>query len=320
MILYPYNEILPTGRAHDNYVVHNAACLDATLAIGRGSIPDLQSHYGASPTTLHLPIIRKNNPLNLSWNLPFFHATQKLIKQREPQVVITSVWKQALYHHRRRLPKTKYIYEVHELPPTNELLDKADLIIVTTPALKRILQTKTPIEVVPLGVSANPLPPSTSDQFTIGFVGQLYEDQGVDLIQQSLPPDTHLLVVGGTPSDVQRHQQGPGQFLGFQPPQKLPDLLQKVDAFVMPSRNLEKKPHVAHTKLFEYASYGRPMILPDLPSVHEQLGPTEAIFYRAGDPQSLKAAIKKARGAKPPEPLDFSWEKRAERYRLVALF
>src|SRR5262245_12699498 len=118
-IIYPYNAILPQKKAHDIFIVHECAAFaelgwDVTLLIGKGSDNKaLFSHYQISSSeNLHVKelfILRKNNPLRLSWNLPFFWACQNLIRKQHPDCVFLSVKKQAAFHLQRKIYGVRYV-------------------------------------------------------------------------------------------------------------------------------------------------------------------------------------------------------------------
>ncbi len=322
-VFYPYNEILPTGRAHDVYVVSNCAALaeaglDVELAVGMGSLDEeeMLEHYPVAklPEMAQLPILRRNNTLNLSWNFVFFGACQRLIARERPEVVITSVRKQGIYHFGRKIMGIKYVFELHELgkphevPAERKMLAAADLVVTTTAALAEILRRppynlEVPIEVVPLAVSAKPLPvKAESGERVAAYVGQLYHKQGVELIIDALAhaKNVRLEIVGGNEQDVERVRQRAVKagvanrvvFHGFMPPSELPKLLAGVDLFVMPSRNIEHKPDVAHTKLLEYTNFGRPIAAPDSPVVAAHLGSLDHVIpYELGSATSLAKAL-----------------------------
>lgn len=333
----PYNEILPRKKAHDLFLFREAVELalaghDVHLLIGKGSLSDVQlfEHYGKrAPITIHrLPIVRKNNSLNLSWNLPFFMASQRLIKKIKPDCVLLSVLKQAIFHLNRRIANTTYLYEAHELAsypnlPRSKSFDKekmmlmqADTILVTTQTLKHILQTspyklKTPIKVVPLAVDHQELPTYDGPPI-LTYVGQLYKEQGVeDLIEAVRNEDVHLRIVGGTAEEIARlDPKLPNvTFTGFVKPKDLSEVIQSTTAFVAPFHLTGRMPYVAHTKLYEYAAWGRPIIAPDCAIVRDHI-PSGIHLYTSK--AELKTCIRNIQQCKelPPKPL--SWKERVQ--------
>lgn len=363
-IIYPYNEILPKKTAHDVYLFHECAALacqgaEVTLLCGSHSAQDasLFAHYQADPSPhfhiRRLPMIRKNTFFKMSWNFPFFFFSQREIERERPEFVFLSVLKQAAFHLERKKKGTRYLYEVHQLRayPTSQdkpekilqekqLLEKADLITVTTEALRTILRASpyhltNPIEVVPLAVRATSLgPPSLPSPFTVAYVGQLYAGQGIPVLLEALAQTSgiHLKILGGTPSELQAlHKTLQEKNLssrvhceGFQPPSQLPSRLKDIHAFVAPFEPIGRMPYVAHTKLFEYAEWGRPILAPDLPIVHEHFKEGQGVmFFEAGNAHSLAHQMNTlsqsstlARLQKEIETLSgsFTWDKRAKKY------
>ncbi|MFZ0565755.1 MAG: glycosyltransferase family 4 protein [Chlamydiales bacterium] len=363
-IFYPYNEILPKKRAHDLYIFHECAALaqagyETTLLCGKGSNPNLFHYYGISSLdNLHikqLPLIRKNNLLNWSWNLPFFFKCQQQIRKHRPEFVFLSVLKQGAYHLSHKVKQSKYIYEVHELsyypnqltPKKNfrmekTLLSRADLITVTTSALKEILRAppyslSIPIKVVPLAVHKAPLPPppEKADPLTLMYVGQLYSGQGLEHLLAAMQQveGVCLKVIGGKAREVESmiqlakrlHVSQRVEFLGFHPPHLLPEIVKEAHAFVSSFEPKGRMPFVAHTKLLEYASWGRPFIVPNLSVVREHFPTGKGVlFFEAGQVSSLAESIQKLQDSHLRKKLQkeslehgssYSWGRRAERYR-----
>lgn len=350
-IAYPYNESLPKGAAHDVYVFRNCASLShaglqVALCCGWGSQPDarLYTHYDVEPSkNLHirrLPILRHMGPF--SCNALFFWQAQRDIVRLKPNWVITSVFKQAEYHVRRKVAGIRYAYEVHQLgwypscdtperrrtaARERAILEQMDLITVTTEALQRILQAtpyelKVPIRVVPLAVERAPLPAPPASPLTVMYVGQLYASQGVDLLLQAaalVSPELQVEIVGGKEAEIGALRQlsqrlgiaNRVHFHGFVPPSQLAHHVQRAHAFVAPFRAEERMPYVAHTKLYEYAAWGRPVIAPDLEVVKEHLANGDCHLFEPGDVHSLASCLQRISGriSRPRTP--FSWTQRA---------
>lgn len=362
-ILYPYNEILPKKKAHDVFIFQECAAFEkkgaaVTLLCGKGSARDsaLFQYYGepkASFEIKQLAIVRKNNVLRLSWNLPFFLLTQREIKIRKPDFVFLSVFKQGLFHLQHKIPHVRYVYEVHELTAyphvpydkkqcalEKKMLSLCDLIVVTTEALKEILQ-KPPysltnrIEVVGLAVHAAPLsPPENTTPLTLFYVGGLYEGQGVDCALEALAKttDVHLKIVGGRPHEIFGLKQLAEKyniakkvtFLGFKQPKDVAKSVQDASAFIAPFRATGRMPYVAHTKLCEYATWGRPIIAPDVEAVRAHFGQNGgALLFKPDDINALAAAMEALKSETLRAEMqreigllqsNFSWDLRAESY------
>jgi len=364
-IIYPYNEILPKKCAHDTYIYHTCAHLaqgdtEVELLCGKGSLSpqELASHYNCAPNhnlkVTALAIVRKNNPLNVSWNLPFFYLSQKVIEKKRPDLVMLSVKKAGGYHLKRKVAGVKYLYEVHELAyypgmPLREkevalerqMLEQADYVSVTTEALATILKAPpykitTPIRVIPLAVSTKPLAaPTPNSMLQLFYIGALYAGQGVDLLLHALAKTegVHLSIVGGKESEISELKELAKRlglstrtsFLGFQKPAHLPAIIRQADGFVAPFTAEGKMSFVAHTKLFEYAHWQRPILAPDLNIVREHFGPHSGLlFFAAGNPKSLADAINqlqdpllRKRSQTEISRLDqpFSWQKRVAKIK-----
>lgn len=336
-IIYSYNEILPKKRAHDVYIARNCAALAAagaevTLICGAGSLPPaaLAAHYQLAPAAClqwkTLPIVRKNFGLPFTWNALFFWATQRHICRARPDWVALSVLKQGVYHLGRKVPRVRYVYEVHELawypgqdpqaPGVRRRLDaerrmlgQADAITVTTSALRDILQAPpykldVPVAVMPLAVDFAPLPPppSLSGELHLMYVGQMYPGQGVDLLLRAIAhtEGVRLTLVGGKTDELAALQRlalelGIAQrvnFAGFTPPSELSSLVAEAHALVAPFSAAGRMPYVAHTKLLEYAAWQRPVVAPDLPVTREHFAPTGGwVPFIADDMASLVGAV-----------------------------
>lgn len=337
-IAYPYNEILPTRKAHDAYIWRNCAGLaeqgaEVTLACGRGTpvAAELAAHYAtALPASLRvqpLAILRRNFGLPFTWNRVFLAATQRWLARARPDVTLLSVRKQGAFHLARRIAGVRYVYEVHELEwyPTlgeatagtpavkheREMLARADLVTVTTQALREILERPpyalhNRIAVVPLAIA----PPAPTPSIAHGvplhamYVGQLYAGQGVEDLVAAVArtPAVRLTVVGGSDADVRRLSSTvpPGAadritFTGFVAPARIPAMAASAHVFVAPFRSERRMPFVAHTKLAEYVALRRPVIAPDLPIVHEHFpGAHGLVTFDPGDVDSLADALRRA--------------------------
>ena len=342
-ILYPYNEILPKKIAHDVYIARNCASLAAAgcsveLLCGVGSLSpaELADHYNLEPVAglswKTLPILRKNLGLPFTWNGLFFWGTQHYIRQTRPDCVVLSVLKQGAFQLSRKIPGVKYVYEVHELAwypgregtdarvverigVEREMFSKADVITVTTAALRDILlsppySVRTPVVVVPLAVDMAPLPAVSgiSGDLEIMYVGQMYQGQGVELLLDALTLTcgVRLVLVGGKPeevSDLKRLSAKLGisekvTFTGFIAPGKLSDVAARCHALVAPFSATGRMPFVAHTKLGEYVAWQRPVIAPDLPVTREHFATSGGwIPFDADNAHSLATAMQSLKSA-----------------------
>ena len=209
----------------------------------------------------------------------------------------------------RKIPGLRYLYEVHELAfypgghvhaknfaKEKELFSKVDALVVTTNALKEILQAppysiQIPICVLPLAQKEICLPPPPKGgPFHVFYVGQLYKEQGISLLLDAMQGQTnlHLTIIGGKKEEIVNFQKQAKAlsieqnvtFQGFCNPENLPSFLKKAHAFVAPFKNTGRMPFVAHTKLHEYAACNRPIIAPDLPISRESCPEKSTLFFK----------------------------------------
>lgn len=362
-IVYPYNEILPKRSAHDIFIFDECASLakkgcDVTMLCGKGgkTTTELFEHYHVPNNAFaikQLPIVRKNNWFNASWNLPFLLFSQQQIKKICPDWIFLSVRKQGLYHLFRKLPNARYLYEIHELAfypymkkcsdefyQEKRMLERADLITVTTSALKEILiappySLRVPIEVVSLAVKTKSLPPPEREShLNLMYIGQLYAGQGIPKLLSAMHhvEGVKLKIVGGKEREIADLKslaeklgvQNRVEFIGYLPPAQLSKIAQQADAFVAPFELVGRMPYVAHTKLFEYAHWGRPIIAPDMPSVREHLSEGRGVLLY--EPSHTEALVKCINSLKDKSTLTrlqnemsdyrerFTWERRAAHY------
>ncbi len=287
--------------------------------------------------------------MRIQWNFLFFWRAQSYIEKHKPDCVICSVLKQADFHLSRRIQGCLYLYEVHQLQwyPTlkahmnlkkirweRSIFDRCNLITVTTNALKNILMTypyqvKIPIEKVPLACDFEGLESKGEIRLPLElyYVGQLYQSQGLErlLIALKEVEGVHLNVVGGKPEEIKDYQnlcqkeqlQDKVSFKGFHSSDQLKEVLKKADAFITTFENEERMPYVAHTKLYEYQAWKKPIIAPKLEVVCEHLL-KGALFYETEQDESLVETLDQIKDPKVYQSLlnealehvPFNWEKR----------
>jgi glycosyltransferase involved in cell wall biosynthesis len=133
------------------------------------------------------------------------------------------------------------------------------------------------------------------DSYAI-FVGRLEEEKGIDTLLDAwsgLGPAHRLLIVGdGTLRSVVEQaaaQNTNVEFLGWQPPERVQNLLAHARVLVLPSKWYEAGfPLVA---IESYAS-GTPVLMSDLANLREAIkSETIDLRFQAGDAQSLLRAV-----------------------------
>ena len=149
--------------------------------------------------------------------------------------------------------------------------------------------------------------PTPTGKLTVGYIGHLYEGRGIDIVvglAESFP-DLDFLVVGGEDEHVttwkQRCTHIPNlSFEGYVPHGKLGEYYTRIDIVLAPYQQVVRvSGNVGDTgrwmsplKIFEYMSYGKPMLISDLPVLREVLKDGETcLLCEPSDPASWKTQL-----------------------------
>jgi len=179
-------------------------------------------------------------------------------------------------------------------------------------------------------------------RMNLGYVGHLYPGKGAELSVEIARRMPHIgfHMLGGTEDDVDRWRKETSElpnivFYGHRPHKSVPGFIEAVDVCIAPFlREVGVSgggPNVADVfsplKIFEYMSYGKPIITSDLPVLREILtdGDT-ALMCDPDTPESFVAAINsliedtteaQAMGARALAHFlaNYTWARRAERVR-----
>ena len=187
------------------------------------------------------------------------------------------------------------------------------VIVAISESLQQILigqgLPKEKIRVAHDGADEQP-PPSRSTeamQLRIGYVGNLYEGKGMEMIAQvtRLMPEHHFVVAGGLDEDINKWKRRLAdvnnvEFLGFVRPSETAALRQSCDVLLAPfqnkvgiwggSKNIVK--YMSPLKVFEYMSSGRAMIVSDLPVLREVLSEDNSVLVSPESAVEWSAAIR----------------------------
>lgn len=285
-----------------------------------------RSHQIGQFEWVQLPLMRKSGPFRISWNLPFFYRCQKWIESKTPDWVLMSVYKQAQFHLKRKVAGVRYLFEVHDLAfyPQQDLLpsqdtlksiekqtqvlSQVDAITVTTEALKQTLEKapyniQKPIYVVPLASEMDPLmtSPLHNTEVVLGYVGQLYPQQGVDELIKAMAQvnGIRLEIMGGNTRDLERLKNlihtlkldSRVHLHGFVSPHALASRIYGCHALAAPFHPTSHMRHVAHTKLVDYGRWALPVVAPDLPITREEVRSPHFLFDATHYPSSLQGLI-----------------------------
>src|SRR5581483_4034186 len=255
----------------------------------------------------------------------------RLSRREKIDVLYLSVFKLAsfLLAWRRWFRVGRVVYELHELgiyPETaapgrsqirldrieRKILPKMDGVITTTRTLQAVLKERfpgLPVSAIPLGTKASrsASPPYRfigKSVYHVCYIGQLYPAQGVDLLLEACAgiAQARLHIIGGKEKEVSELRSLAKRwgmeervvFHGFTPPGEVQKLISGMDIFTLPARNTVRMNYVAHIKIYEYMSYGRPIVATLLDSTREELRDGEnAILVKPDDPSALADGIKR---------------------------
>lgn len=339
------------------YLVHSgrSSARTSLAAAGLALIPNLQVRA--------LPSIRKpRGGRGVTINAVYFWSVVFFLRNhRRPGDILVCAGFLKLFRFlcRRQglLPGMRTVYEAHQLAflesgaasrqalVERKALARADLVLTTTNALRdqvHALFPDKPSAALGLACGFNPAAvperrTTSGEPFTLAYAGSLYEEQGVRWLLASWPRivaaasrPLKLVVIGGPVSACERLRAEFGattaiQLRGPVPPRRLPEVLQSVDALVIPALAKGRMPYVAITKAYDYLGLNRPILAADLPSIRDVLRPgQEALLFTPGDHRDLAGCIQtlqddvglasaltsRARG----RCADFSWAERAKQW------
>lgn len=132
------------------------------------------------------------------------------------------------------------------------------------------------------------------------YAGSFFGWKGVaDLVEAAAGlPGFRITLIGGDAAQIERlhHQQAApsGAELEFLPRLPQAEVMARMAGAciaVLPNRPDPDSAFTSPIKLFEYMAAGCAIVAADLPSIREILGENDAVWFRAGDAQSLRAAL-----------------------------
>ena len=140
------------------------------------------------------------------------------------------------------------------------------------------------------------------DAGVVLYAGGLLRWKGVDVLvdaaRQDLLDGANVLIVGGMEADIaalRKRASGLAsvRILGHRPAHEIPLFLAAADVGVVPNRRAPRisSHHTSPLKVFEAMAAGLPMVVSDLPSLRDVLGPDEAVFVEPESPSALGRGI-----------------------------
>ncbi|WP_349371500.1 glycosyltransferase family 4 protein [Salinarimonas sp.] len=226
-------------------------------------------------------------------------------------------------------PRSRFVFETHDPPRglrdrliTDRVLEHPGLkaLVVISRPLRDAWAAARPqiasrILVAPDGADAVADPDGSAAQprdatapFRVGYVGHLYPGRGGELLVDvaRTVPEAEFHLVGGRPEDVARLRglaPPPNViFHGHRPPSEVPTLMRRFDAVVAPYQAKvavsggggDTVAWMSPLKIFEYMSHAKPIVVSDLPVLHEALERDRtALFVPASDVSAWADALRR---------------------------
>ncbi|MBD3265307.1 glycosyltransferase [bacterium] len=167
--------------------------------------------------------------------------------------------------------------------------------VCATQGAEQVLQEKGyphPTTVIPYGIpnwffEYKQQKRESSNPFTIGYIGRLMYMKGIDILLGALEnlPDCHLILVGEGNDKINYQEQARLKNLQnrveWLPPlseRRLPDVLQRMDVFVLPSRRVAGWQEQLGRVAIEAMAQGIPVIGSSSGAIPEVLGDAGLIF------------------------------------------
>lgn len=310
-VIYPHNQRLMGGKAHDIMIMRTCHALaemgcKVKIITGRPAISEsLFSYYGLRPLPefqiIQVPMLRGRY---FSWhgifNLFCLLKILTLKKKGMADIIYLREFKLAHFLLRfKKVLKLPFVIEVHDLKirrfydlcsernkMEEHVLRGVDGIIVLLDTFGRILKETyhidgIPVIKVPLAAKKLSSTHKPSGMKIVGYIGQLYPMQGVDVLIEAMTylPDAGLSIIGGSENDLKRLKKIAANqnldkritFHGFVHPDKVQKTAKEMDVMVICALNKGKMRYAAYTKLYEYLAMGKPIVAVDLPSIREEV-------------------------------------------------
>ena len=333
-IIYPHNQRLMSGKAHDIVIMRTCHAVaqqghQVKIITGKPSGTDtVYDFYGLKPLPefeiIQVPMLRGRH---FSWHGVFnLFCLLKILYLKEKgqaDVIYLREIKLARFLLQfKKLIGLPFVIEVHDLK-INKFYDscpvkdkgedvvfrKVDAIVVLLTSFGRILKetyniSGIPVIKAPLAAEKIRFPINSNNNGgkTIGYIGQLYPMQGVDILIEAIRymPDARLSIIGGNEKDLNRLKHLASNldldkridFHGFVHPHRVSEIAKDIDVMVICALDRGKRRYAAHTKLYEYMAMGKPIVAFDLPSVREEVTDGKDILLaKPDDPKSLAEKI-----------------------------
>ena len=348
---------LPTGRAH-GYAIMKMCEQFAALGTAVELIVPTRRH-GLKDDPFEYYGIKRNFSLRKLWAADFLgkyggrfsfaldHLTFLLSlwgRRFNDSLVYTRDYQIALFARARTI-----VLEIHDIPERSFLFSRAvararKLVVISNGLKHALIARGVPagkILVAPdaVDVSEFNIAPSRDvwKDFYVDLVkkivlytGHFYGWKGADTLAEAaklLPEDTEVVLMGGVDQELAEFQEAYASdhvhVIGYQPRERIPDLLMSADVLVLPNSAQPKisSHYTSPLKLFQYMASGVPIVASDLPSIREILTDESVFWFTADDERALARTIEyvlshpdeaRAKAARAQEEVKkYTWDARA---------
>lgn len=286
--------------------------------LGRNSVPGVDT----IPLSRAWPAPLDRIPPFRSLHSTRFFANRfwREVARRRPDILYLRHLKlAALAAERRNLPPT--VYEAHEVfadtAPAGKRDDmaamerrvverSAGIVCNSRATAERLAERYGPprrLLVLPNGVTMQPDPPEkpwAEANRHIVYAGSFFGWKGVDdiILAARALPGFKITLIGGEPRQMERLRSmlGPQgaevDFLPRLPQNEVARHLAHACIAILPNRPEPDSAFTSPIKLFEYMAAGCAIVASDLPSLREILEEEDAVWFAAGNPESLAAAVR----------------------------
>jgi glycosyltransferase involved in cell wall biosynthesis len=317
-LLYAFPEPLPLPRARGLQVVQTVRALaEQGIEVTLSHVPDDGDPFTAcdlvkpGDVTL-LPLSR-----SLPWPLNSIHSNRFFAARLRHHLIVYPV--DAIMVRHLKIARSHEVFA--DTAPERRRTQTAELegLVVrraqavvansraTADRLSGLYGLARHIEVIPNGVDYHSLIPEkdwSRSAERIVYAGSFFGWKGVDDLVTAARelPGLRITLLGGDEQGVRRLQAQAAtggaelKFAGRVSPKRVAEALEWACIAVLPNRSDPDSAFTSPIKLFEYMAAGCAIVASDLPAVREILAEDDAVWFRAGDPQSLAAGLRRLSG------------------------
>lgn len=149
--------------------------------------------------------------------------------------------------------------------------------------------------------------------FNVGYIGNLYKGKGLEVIEKIAPDtkDIQYIIIGGNENEIEywknKINTSNVHFFGHMNQSQIKKHIQYIDVFLLPNHknrvsSIGKNENIAYytspLKMFEYMSYGKPIVASNLKVLKEVLNSNNSILCDPEKPNQWINAIYRLKESK----------------------